>query len=814
VSKHGTRRFRLRPKVLARLVITIASVVVATLVAGLATPAAAAPSRVTSPAGTQVSLGSLGNLTVKGADDDSEDVTFTLDLGASFDAARVREVVQEVNRKGSGPGAVFQAETEAVTTVPTYSGSDSWPEFDGTLAVTSTGLSLTVTKPEIHTDAGWLAQILATSAGVLVWVTSRALCLAGMIAIGTPAVTAVAKPVCAFTGTFLGSLTRGGILLAVDGRSLDAKAWAQLIVQGLIAASGSAAWELGINKWAENVLPGLIQELGRSIVQLGQRLGGWFRSFVDAVVRAGNRTSEFAEDVELAAREGAAGATGGQQIAVASYIHPGADKNAWDRLIASDSSKVTFVVANVLNGPGSEKVSSWTNVIGRARASGKKVLGYVATGYLGQTGIRTRLGSTRTQDWVAQIEQDVNAWYALYGNDMGGIFFDEGFNVCGSNDEFPAMYTQVNSYAKRAHPGALTVLNPGTSIPQCYEDTADIMLTYESSYAGYLGKASNPDLNFHELGWKPKSPTKIWHIIYDVPADAVASIAATSRERDAGYIQITDDIMPNPYDTLPNDAYWKAEEAAVPGGTPAIAPAPYDSSGGGAPSVPGGLRVESSDYTSAQLSWSGVGGASSYVVRLDGAVVASLPAAMTSTTIGGLAPGGKTYRLTVSAQSGSGLESAASNTVSVTTLSLPGGKTVANQKVTDNGSTVTYSADFLVPYSFHRVFIEPKAPDATCWWMASDNADIGGSFCGHWVIENSNLLSYAGKSAGEWSWNPIAGITPTLNGYTYSWTVNAADVAGSTDFIAFQGEGYGPLTNVYTPGCAPAILICINPINP
>jgi hypothetical protein len=44
------------------------------------------------------------------------------------------------------------------------------------------------------------------------------------------------------------------------------------------------------------------------------------------------------------------------------------------------------------------------------------------------------LGSGALADWAAQILEDVDMWYHLYGNNIGGIFFDEGWPECGANN--------------------------------------------------------------------------------------------------------------------------------------------------------------------------------------------------------------------------------------------------------------------------------------------------------------------------------------------------------------------------------------------
>lgn len=291
------------------------------------------------------------------------------------------------------------------------------------------------------------------------------------------------------------------------------------------------------------------------------------------------------------------GSAMGQQIAIASYINPLGDPAAWSRLLQYDTGKVSVLVANVLNGPDYAVEPAWKDVIDKAAGSGKKIIGYVRTGYLGvsQQKFTTRLGSSDLADWASQIEQDVDKWYELYGSSLGGIFFDEGWPECGPNNIYADLYAYINNYTKRKHPGAFTVLNPGSPIAHCYEDTMDALLTFENSYETY-------QTNFVPNDWKPKDNRKIWHIVYRVPQDQIGKIAALARSRNVGLLEITDDDNPNPYDNLPNDAYMKAVMDAVPGGKPLVEE-PSSLQGdivvGG---LPTGLSVVSTDYTSVTLS--------------------------------------------------------------------------------------------------------------------------------------------------------------------------------------------------------------------
>jgi len=258
-----------------------------------------------------------------------------------------------------------------------------------------------------------------------------------------------------------------------------------------------------------------------------------------------------------------------QQVAVPAYIPPDFHPDEWTRLIAADPAKVSLVVANVASGPGDAISPAWRDVMTRARSSGKRVLGYVDTGYLGLTGQADRAGSTDAASWSRQVEQDVDAWYSLYPGLIDGIFFDRGATDCGANNGNAELYERANQRQKERHAGSMTVLNPGTAVPQCFEDAADILVTCESSYEGYMAHAEEPGVqNYHDPGWHPRDPRKFWHIVHGVPAGQAEQVLARSRERGAGYVYVTDKELPNPYETLPGAPMWSTEVSTVSGVEP------------------------------------------------------------------------------------------------------------------------------------------------------------------------------------------------------------------------------------------------------
>ncbi|KAL4874381.1 Spherulation-specific family 4-domain-containing protein [Aspergillus karnatakaensis] len=503
---------------------------------------------------------------------------------------------------------------------------------------------------------------------------------------------------------------------------------------------------------------------------------------------------------------GAGGGGGeGQQIAIASYINPLGDPASWDRLLAYDTEKVSVLVANVLNGPDYVVDADWQSVIEKAAGQGKKILGYVRTGYLGvsQQQFTTRLGSLNLADWASQIEQDIDKWYELYGSSLGGIFFDEGWPECGPDNIYADLYAHINDYTKRKHPGAYTVLNPGSPIAQCYEDTMDTLLTFENSYEAYQNSFVSND-------WTPKDPRKIWHIIYKVSQDQIADVAALASSRNVGLIEITDDDQPNPYDNLPSEAYMQAVIGAVSGGTPPIND-PSELGGSYVAGLPADVAVSASDYSSVTLTWSSVANALGYAVYKNGEQILELPASLTRATIGMIDPGtsGLSFEVRTALASGSG---GSSRTVSASTKSLPADGAIANVDFTQSGDTVIYTADVLVPYAFVRLFIGTNQPDPGIgrgWPIQAPSTENG--VAQHQIVNYlvegndfySGLYEYAGSwyetttANADWTWLSIGEAKQTQDGYTYTWSVPL----GGTDAVAkeyvVQGQGYAPIKNVF-----------------
>jgi glycerophosphoryl diester phosphodiesterase/chitodextrinase len=355
-----------------------------------------------------------------------------------------------------------------------------------------------------------------------------------------------------------------------------------------------------------------------------------------------------------------------QQIADPAYFYPGP---LWTQL---DQTRPTvgIAVANVSNGPDYIVNPDYVTAIQNAHNAGIKVLGYVDTGYFGGTtpARTTRLGQTDAASWTSQIEQDVNTWYSLYGSSIDGIFFDDGQNVCGTNNQYVQLYGDISDYVKQNHPGAHTVMNAGTNVPECLKDTADTILTFENDYLCYINDPSCPGgAGYVPLTWTA-DPQKIWHAIYNVPASALANASALSKQRNAGFVFMTSNTLAqNPYGNLP--PYFSQEAAtAVAGGVADTV----------APTAPTALQATLIQGAEVVLTWAistdQGSGVVAYDIYQNGIKVLSMPAAQNEEWgMTGLMPSTQ-YTFSVKARDGAGNVSLAS-TLNVTTAA--GGSAVA-----------------------------------------------------------------------------------------------------------------------------------------
>lgn len=226
------------------------------------------------------------------------------------------------------------------------------------------------------------------------------------------------------------------------------------------------------------------------------------------------------------------------KILVPAYFYPaGVGLEHWKQLMAAAAQADIVAIANPASGPGQKVDIAYTSVIQQAQAAKVKVIGYVSTSYAKRP--------------VADVKADVDKWLQLYPT-IQGIFFDEQV----SSADRVNYYLELKNHARSKIPQAFIVTNPGVQCAEEYfsKNVADTICVIESGKG--LDKYVAPR-------WAARYPAdKFYGLAYGIkkPAEMRKSIKAAT-EQHLGYLFVTNDVLENPWDTLP--PYWQEEVAAV-----------------------------------------------------------------------------------------------------------------------------------------------------------------------------------------------------------------------------------------------------------
>lgn len=229
-----------------------------------------------------------------------------------------------------------------------------------------------------------------------------------------------------------------------------------------------------------------------------------------------------------------------QKIAIPSYFYPDCAWNSnclWNNVVNSIP-PLGLAIINPNSGPGSSFDQNYLTQVTRVQAAGGIVIGYVYTSY-----------GTRN---ISAVEYDIDSYYNWYPT-LDGIFFDEGYN---SDCNQATYYMALNQYVKAKGGKGVTVINYGANTQECYVNASDILLIYEDVASNYMS-------------WKPSSwvsnypASRFWNLIYNAPQSSVQTIMDQSKVNNAGWIYVTPDNLPNPWDTIPTGTYWSTELNAV-----------------------------------------------------------------------------------------------------------------------------------------------------------------------------------------------------------------------------------------------------------
>lgn len=219
------------------------------------------------------------------------------------------------------------------------------------------------------------------------------------------------------------------------------------------------------------------------------------------------------------------------RILVPAYFYP-FPGSPWDRLeLASERHpELIWAIGNPASGPGASPDPTYVTTFQDFQAHRGHLLGYVTSSY-----------GTKA---LATILAEVDLWFLWYGVD--GIFVDEMDNTPGAHEAYyNALYVGILA----SHPLARVVANPGTSTSLDYLDgafgrCADSVCIFENSF-DFLAWSSDP--------WvATRARREFYALPYAVGPSAWRARVDHAFQEHVGWFYTTDDVLPNPWDTLPS----------------------------------------------------------------------------------------------------------------------------------------------------------------------------------------------------------------------------------------------------------------------
>ena len=222
-----------------------------------------------------------------------------------------------------------------------------------------------------------------------------------------------------------------------------------------------------------------------------------------------------------------------QSVIAATYTYPDGKNLFWDDILALGKDKIPYVLINPDNGAGKKIEMNYVTQIKKNKEAGIKNIAYISTNYQKRN--------------IEKVKDEVDRYLEFYGRDnINGFFFDE---IASDTLKQVNYMKEIFDYVKGKSKSNLVIANPGAPITDTISPYADIFVTSEVSANVYINKFEKPKSDFEKNKVNAKH---IWHIVHSANPKEYARIIRLSRERNAGWLMITDDVMPNPYDREPS----------------------------------------------------------------------------------------------------------------------------------------------------------------------------------------------------------------------------------------------------------------------
>jgi hypothetical protein len=227
----------------------------------------------------------------------------------------------------------------------------------------------------------------------------------------------------------------------------------------------------------------------------------------------------------------------GQRLLIPAYFYPRQEQ--WQEMCdALDERGIAAVIVmNPASGPGEATDPVYRSVLADCRSRGQTVIGYVDTDYRGRK--------------PSLVRADIQRFYELYPG-IEGIFLDQISNEPGRSVK--AYYRKLYRWIKECRPDALVVGNPGVPALTPWQvrggGIADVLCVCEMPAEEYAEWTPPP--------WvAERDPGGFAHLVYATSGtDETAAVCIATQDKGAGWIYVTQGVMPNPWGVPPEPAVY------------------------------------------------------------------------------------------------------------------------------------------------------------------------------------------------------------------------------------------------------------------
>ncbi len=221
--------------------------------------------------------------------------------------------------------------------------------------------------------------------------------------------------------------------------------------------------------------------------------------------------------------------TRARAVAVPAYFHPHREAGDWSRLVRGCGGAVRIVVVNPDTGVGAASDPAYRPACARLRHRGAVVAGYIDTAY--------------TDRPVRDVLAEAAAYRANYA--LTAVFADQV-----TSGPLGFGYYRELADGLRAQGVDQILLNPGVQPSPAYLELADVVVTFEGSWAHYCDRTSRRRAD--------RGRARTWHLVHSTPPAVQDRAVRTALARGATYVYATEHTLPNPWCGLP--ARWSGDD--------------------------------------------------------------------------------------------------------------------------------------------------------------------------------------------------------------------------------------------------------------